>query len=331
MSNRAPLAQDPALSADATVGYYGIPAIHGGHWNWMIPAYFYLGGISGSAAAIAGLAKLVDPDGTRTLCRTATFVSFAALVPCPALLILDLGRPARFLNMLRAFRTSSVMSMGTWGLTAFAALLSAAVARELATAGRTQPIERQPSYPSTTKVGPMLDAACVGAGLFVAGYTGVLLAATAVPLWSKRPQLLAALFLTAAISSGAAAIHAVSALQAPHPDDPAFDALHHLEIVATAAKGALYLAWVTSLGETAGPLNDGKLRPIAWDTAVGVGVAAPLVLHAIGGRLPPRGRRAAVLLASACALVGGLALRYAVVQGGRMSADDPAATFSMTG
>lgn len=321
-----------ALDEASAIGYYGIPAIHGGHWNWLITGYFFFGGISGAAAAIAGIARLVDPNRTHSLVRTATYVSFAALLPCPPLLILDLGRPARFFNMLRRFRTSSVMSMGAWGLTVFGMLLTTVTARELfADITHVNSHDGQDGV-AVSRLSQLLAAACGTAGLFLAGYTGALLAATAVPLWSKRPALLAPLFLSSALSSGLAAIQIVAALQGSNEQtESVSEVLHELEIATTLTKGALLVAWQASLGETARPLNEGALRVVTQEIGVGVGVAAPLLLTAIGARLPGRSHRIAALLASTCALVGALAVRHAVVEGGRLSAEDPAATFAMTG
>nr|MDQ3044587.1 polysulfide reductase NrfD [Chloroflexota bacterium] len=75
------------------------PVIHRPHWKWLIVAYFYLGGISGASFAIAALADMVGGVGNQRLVRTGRYLSIATLVPCPPLLILDLGRPARFLYM----------------------------------------------------------------------------------------------------------------------------------------------------------------------------------------------------------------------------------------
>src|SRR4051794_26965562 len=91
------------------VGYYGLPVIHGPHWKWLIICYFFLGGISGTAAVLSAIARLFDHQDGPRIARVATYTSMGALLPCPIFLILDLGRPARFLNMLRVLRPSSPM------------------------------------------------------------------------------------------------------------------------------------------------------------------------------------------------------------------------------
>jgi formate-dependent nitrite reductase membrane component NrfD len=334
-------------------GYYGVPVIHRPHWKWLVVGYFFFGGISGSTAAIGAVARLAGGGSGRAIARYATYVSFAALLPCPPLLILDLGRPARFLNMLRVFRPSSPMSVGSWALAAFGAVntlnASLQLANELVQPPTSAPLPTQSagyplaggwddgrcrraplSTPETTSPFTTSLAVASGAlGFFVAGYTGVLLAATAVPLWSKRPALLGPLFLSSAMSSGAAAIGVAAALTRGI-DEEGEARLQNLEGVATIAEGLALAAWIGSLGTTARALQTGPMGTVVRHLVVGTGIVLPMVLTGIGGRVPRRYHRPLAGLASALTLAGGFALRYAVVEGGRLSADDPHATFEMT-
>lgn len=328
MSQSRLAATDDGRAGTRSAGYYGLPVIHGPHWKWLIIGYFYCGGISGGAAAIGAMARLRGSSEMAALCRISTYVSFAALLPCPAFLILDLGRPARFLNMLRAFRPSSPMSMGTWGLSVFGAISTLSVAHQLWS--DLQGTDHQHLGRGESRWSMILALGGLTSGLFVAGYTGVLLAATAVPLWCKRPALIAPLFLASAISSGTAAIVAVATALDAAPRD-AVERMHRFEAVATLAEGTLLVAWITALGRTGKPLNDHLLGYVVRDLVAGAGITAPLAIAATRHVLPRRARRGAALLASALTLVGVLALRFAVVEAGRMSANDPAATFDMTG
>ena len=70
-----------------------MPVIHKPHWRWLIITYFFLGGIAGGSYAIASVAELVGGAGGRRITR-GRFISLAALLPCPLLLVLDLGRPS---------------------------------------------------------------------------------------------------------------------------------------------------------------------------------------------------------------------------------------------
>jgi formate-dependent nitrite reductase membrane component NrfD len=309
------------------VGYYGVPVIHGSHWKWLIIWYFFFGGISGTSAVIAAVARLSGGDEAARLARTATYVSFAALLPCPPLLIFDLGRPHRFFNMLRTFRPSSPMSFGAWGLAAFGAFSTLAAANQLAldaTERHGRPIGR-----FQRRTGALLTTLSALSGFFVAGYTGTLLAATAVPLWAKRPAFLGPLFLASAMTSGAAAVSAIHTLSGDG-EGVATARLHRLEGISTIAENAFLAAWLVSLGSTSKPLREGHLGSVVRHGVVGVGMALPLALLAISGKLPLPLRRFAAKAAPALTLCGVFALRYAVVEGGRLSADDPQATFDLT-
>ena len=316
---------DPPVSS---VGYYDVPVIHGPHWKWLVIGYFYFGGISGASAVIAAFSRLYGGVSGAQLARIATYVSFLSLVPCPILLILDLGRPARFLHMLRAFRASSPMSIGTWGLTAFSVVSALTTGLQLLD-DRSSHRGYRPGD-ARRRVGILLDLFGALAGFFVAGYTGVLLAATAVPLWSKRPGLLGPLLLASAMTSGTAAISAVAS--AMEREEGNADAqLLALETLSTIAEGSLLVTWLIALGPTAKPIAEGRLGAVVRHGAVGAGMALPLTLSAISHYLPERMRRATKLVSAALTLGGVFAVRYAVVIGGRQSADDPQATFDMTG
>jgi formate-dependent nitrite reductase membrane component NrfD len=343
-----------------SVGYYGLPVIHRPHWKWLVVGYFFLGGISGATAAVGAVARLVGGSSGLAIARHATYVSIVSFAPCPVLLVLDLGRPARFLNMLRVFRPTSPMSVGSWALAAFGAvntvLALMQLANDLARSAEGNFFRPEHGHPTaagsdtgwrrrwaagwrrramvatpsqTSSLIRFLSVANGALGFFVAGYTGVLLAATAVPLWSKRPALLGPLFLSSAMSSGVAAIGA-AAVVSDALDDASEARLQNLEAAATIAECLALAAWIASLGATARPLQTGQIGVIVRQIVVGAGIVLPMALAGIGQRLPRRFRRPLAGLASALTLAGGFALRYAVVEGGRISADDPRATFEVT-
>ena len=115
-------------AATAPVGYYGQPIVKPPVWTWQIGLYFFVGGTAGMSGVIA-LAGLLTGQPL-TFVRAALALAFAGAVISPALLIADLGRPARFLNMLRVFKWRSAMSMGVWTLVAFGGLATAAPAAD---------------------------------------------------------------------------------------------------------------------------------------------------------------------------------------------------------
>ena len=98
-------------------GYYGQPVVKPPVWTWEIPLYFFLGGTAGMSAVIASGALIFHHVD---LARAAMWVAaIAGAVLSPILLIMDLGRPRLFLNMLRVFKHRSAMSMGAWILSLF--------------------------------------------------------------------------------------------------------------------------------------------------------------------------------------------------------------------
>src|SRR6202022_4308532 len=108
-------------------GYYGRPVLKPPVWTPEVAIYFWLGGLAGISALLSFAARLA---GNQRLARASLFTSFAALLGCPPLLIADLGRPERFYNMLRVFKPTSPMSVGSWVLSVFGGALGVAAAAE---------------------------------------------------------------------------------------------------------------------------------------------------------------------------------------------------------
>ncbi len=302
--------------------YAGVPVIHRAHWKWLVIVYFFLGGISGGAQAIAAIASLVGGRKAKPVVRTARYVSFAAFLACPPLLILDLGRPERFINMLRVFKLRSPMSIGTWCLVLFGAAATATTALQADDDGLIPPAARPFIRLLPTR---LLDVAAGGFGLLLAGYTGVLLGATAVPLWARRAVLLGPLFLASAISTASASVTLVRSATSRRHDGR----LARIEQIAGVAEAALLLAWLTGLRRSGKPLHEGRYGKTIRHGVAGAGLAAPLVLNAAAASFPRHARPISVL-ATLLTLAGGFLLRYLVIVAGHASADDPEATFEMT-
>lgn len=307
-------------------GYYGVPVIHRPHWKWLVIAYFFFGGIAGATAAIGGIARLMGGRRNASIARVAAYLSLATLIPCPPLLILDLRRPGRFLNMLRVVNPTSPMSIGSWGLAVFGAITTASA---LLQALADMPGRERDGDDTLARAQRALAPLSAGGGFFIAGYTGVILSATAVPLWSKRPALLAPLFLASAMASGSASITLAAAIIGDGARGA--ERVHDLEAMASVAEAVLLFAWIASLGSTAKPLLEGRDGTVVHHGVVGAGTLAPLVAAAMSRSRRGRARRALTIVGSAAALVGGFALRYVVIAGGHASADDPQATFDITG
>lgn len=301
-----------------------VPVIHGPHWKWLVIWYFFLGGISAACHVLATIAHYTGGPGGHAIARTGRYLSVAALLPCPVLLVLDLGRPERFLNMLRVVKLRSPMSLGSWGLTVFGAFSTFAALVQAAQdglLGRSRAARALANAP----VGP---ASIAGAGpaFFVGGYTGVLLGATAVPLWSKNALLLGPLFLNSAFSTAVAAINGALAVQKSVPHEVA-EPLEALDRVVILSELALIAASRANLGELGAPIERGKTgNLLTYGTGV-AGLALPFAMQTLNRRA--RSRKLS-LLSSLLVLSGGFILRYAMVVGGRESAADPQATFAYT-
>lgn len=163
--------------ASPETGYYKIPLLKEPPWTWEIPFYFFVGGAAGAAAVIGAIADYTGAE--RDLVRHARWIAAAGSVISPALLIGDLGRPERFLAMLRVFKPQSPMSVGVWTLLGFSSgAASAAFAGFLSD-------RYGPSLPVRVLENAG-QAASLIFGLPFSNYTGVLIGATAIPVWNRN-------------------------------------------------------------------------------------------------------------------------------------------------
>jgi formate-dependent nitrite reductase membrane component NrfD len=289
------------------LSYHGLPPLRRPHWKWQIPLYFWLSGLASWSYVFATVLDLVGEPADRPIVRTGRYLAVAGAALGAPLLIDDLKRPARFLNMLRVFKLGSPMSVGSWALTAFGAFgaLSAAIEWRMTRSFRE-------SGPLCWLAGRPIRRRAIGVfglpfALVVGSYTGVLLSATAVPLWSRGRVALPPLFV---LSGASTALAALSLLSRAH------GRLRRLELAALAGELVATAGLLGALGPRIGrPLLRSRLF---WGGAVGLGQVAPLLLR---GRGP----------ASALALLGALALRWSVVESGKASADDPEASFAHHG
>jgi formate-dependent nitrite reductase membrane component NrfD len=272
------------------------PIIHAPVWTWEVPLYFWFGGM---AAGSSFVALACDLAGDEDSARVARKVALAALIPSPPLLILDLGRPERFYNMLRIFKPRSPMSMGAWALTAFGNLGAAAVGADLL--GRKREAKA-------------LGAANAVVGGYLGSYTGVLLAATAVPLWARSRLYLGPIFVATATATGAAACRLTLAATGLKPGHPTRQALGNVEAAAMFAELALSTINERHLGPLAHGLDHGPagrlFKTAKWLTRGGLALR-------FGFR-----RRGSWLnhLASGVFMLAALLFRYAWVGAGRANA-----------
>ncbi len=272
--------------------YYGKPLIKEPVWIPTIPAYFFVGGTAGAAASLALAARL---SGNDSLARSAKYVDAVAIGLSPALLIADLGRPERFLNMFRVFKVTSPMSVGTWivGVSG----LASGLASTLELLGRLP----------RTKLAAETTAGALGP--FLSTYTAALLADTAIPVWHEARRELPFVF---AGSSAASAGAVCTLVAAPEHAQPA----RRLAVAGAALELAAGRMMERRLGFLAEPYKRGGAGGLA---------SAARALNATGAvtMLFQGGERRRAVAASALLLAGSLCERFAVFRAGFASAKDP--------
>lgn len=285
--------EQPMVPEPRFDSYYGRPIIKAPTWKTPdVPAYLFLGGMAGASALLAEGAAMTGRPGLRRVAGGAAAVGAAAGTVA---LVHDLGRPERFLNMLRVFKVTSPLSVGSYVLAPFGALSAAAFA-SLAS-GRLPRAGRLAG----------LGAAALGAPL--ATYTAALVADTAVPVWHEGHRELPFVFA----GSAAAAAGGVAMVLAPAEESrPA----RRMALAGSCIELAAGTLMERRLGELAEPYRSGRTA-LLMRTARGLTVGAGLV-SLLAGR-----SRVAAVLAGASYAVGSLTLRFGVFEAGLASARDP--------
>lgn len=284
-------------------------------WGWYIVLYFFFGGIAGGAYALGTMLRLWGEPRDESAARLAFVISFVVLLICPVLLTLDLGRPLRFWHMLVDtsagrgggginFKYWSPMSVGAWALMAFGVFSAGSFLAA-----------RQPEGP----VGRLLRGGfgrlftIIGSvfGLFIAGYTGVLLSVSNEPVWSDT-WALGGLFLASALSAAAAAVMLVALKREAGGAVTSVAKLADADRYFIILELTLLVVFFVTLGAVAS-----QVLSIGWVLlwlVVLAGTVGPLALH---WRRPGQGR-SSPLLAPALVLLGNLALRTVVVFGAQV-------------
>jgi protein NrfD len=280
-------------------------------WGWLITFYFFFGGLAGGCYFLAALIDLLGRPEDRPLARLGYYISFPCVVLSGLLLTLDLGRPERMWHMLiesntfrPMFKPWSPMSLGSWALLIFGIFTFLSFLGALVEDNRI-------NWPAARKIRPpgILNKviAVLGGifGLYVAGYTGVLLAVTNRPIWSDTP-LLGMLFVV----SGASVSAALMILVANRSGwtMPGVAALHRIDAWVVALELIVLIAVIVSLG----PVFRAWLN--AWGLllffgVIVVGMLIPLWLY---WRRQWPGNRS-VTTAAVLVLVGGFILRLVIV------------------
>jgi len=272
--------------------YYGRPILKEPVWTWEIPTYFFAGGLAGASSTLSLVARAA---GNEPLARATTYVSAVGDAVSPILLISDLGRPERFLNMFRVFKVTSPMSVGSWVLAASGTANGLAAVAELL---GILPRLRLAAETVSALLGPLL-----------ATYTGTLVADTAIPAWHEARRDLPFIFAgSSAATAGAAAMLVVR----PEDAGPA----RRLLLVGAAVEGASMKLMEERLGFVGEPYKTGTAGRLS-KAARGLTLAGA-ALTAVAGR-----KRGGTTAGAALVLAGGMCLRWAVYKAGFQSARDP--------
>jgi formate-dependent nitrite reductase membrane component NrfD len=297
---------------DPRDAYRDVPILKKPVWNHEIAAYFFLGGVSAGSAVIGSLAEVFGGEQHKKLAHAAHYVSFATFLPCPPLLIDDLGMPSRFLHMLRVFKPSSPMNLGAWTFAVHGAGATLTVMRMLAADGKL------PVFGSVLRFLPERLLAGLGlpSSLLLAGYSGVLLGTTSIPVWHQS-QLLGGLFTASAFSTGAAAVNLLSNVTERDGDQ---DILAPISLAAGAVELALLAGYFATSGRAAQPYREGLPGKLMGSAVAVMLLSAALRVASLGAR--KRGRTLLGAVSSIATLAGGALLRWAVIKAGRSSAAD---------
>ncbi|WP_197319985.1 NrfD/PsrC family molybdoenzyme membrane anchor subunit [Saccharomonospora sp. NB11] len=274
--------------------YYGKPVLNGPVWKVPdVPAYLFLGGLAGGASLLAAGSQVT---GRAHLARVTKIGALGAIGASVVALVHDLGRPSRFVNMLRVIKPTSPMSMGSWLLSVYGPMAGLAAASEV-----TGLLPR---------IGAAATAAAAVTGPGVASYTAALVADTAVPAWHDAHRELPYVF----VGSGAVAAGGLGVLAARRPTD--LTPARNFALFGTALELGASRLLERRLGMVAEPYHQGRSG-----TLVRVGEA--LAVAGTAGAFAARRSRIVRALSGAALLAGSALTKWGVFGAGRVSAADP--------
>ena len=273
--------------------YYGRPIIKPPVWKSPdVPLYLFLGGMAGSSSILAAVA---DVTGRPSLTRTARYTAGGGAIASVVFLIHDLGRPERFLHMLRVFKPTSPLSVGSYILAPFSGAAAATAA-----------VEVLGWFPRLKRFGGVVSALFGGP---LATYTGVLLANTAVPSWHAAHDQLPYVFGGSAMAAGGGVTMIFTPVAEAAPS-------RRTAVAGAAIELAVMHRVESDHGIVSEPYHEG--RPGTLLRAAKACTAAGAALTVVAGR-----RRAGAVVAGLLLAAGSLLTRFGVFEAGMVSARDP--------
>jgi len=286
--------------------YYGRPILKRPVWTHEIAAYLFTGGLAAGSSLVAAGGDLTGRPGLR---RAGRATAMAALLASTGLLVKDLGRPERFLNMLRVAKPTSPMSVGSWVLAAYGGAATGAVAAEVARAVDPRGPVLRPLARVVTVAGRPAGLAAAALSPALATYTAVLLADTAVPSWHEAYPQLPFVFAGSALASGAGVGLIVAGDREVGPAERLAVVGAGMELLA--ARSVRHNLGILSEPYTTG--RPGRLLH-AGEVLTSLGVAGALL-----------GRRSRVVrgLSGLSLLTAAAVTRFGIFEGGVASTEDP--------
>jgi len=318
---------EQAMVPDAEfTSYYGRPVIKEPVWKEPdVPAYLFLGGLAGASSVLAAGAQL---SGHRELARVSKMAALGAISLSAVALVHDLGRPDRFLHMLRVFKPTSPMSVGSWLLAAYGPLAGAAALSDL-----------------TGILRPAGTAATAGASVLgpaIATYTAALICDTAVPAWHEAHREMPYVF---AGSAAGAAGGLGMLLTRPADAAPARDLAIFGAGVELFAKRRLISRLAATPGQSlAEPYEEARTGKVlrTAEALTAAGLAGAVLSTALARGAPRsgaprsgvvrsgvvRGGRAVAVLSGVALVTASALTRYGIFKAGLASARDPKYTIA---
>ena len=285
--------EQPMVPDAEFTSYYGKPVINAPVWSVPdIPGYLFLGGLAGLSSLLAA-----GSDFTRRaeLAKAAKAGAFGAGVLSLIALIHDLGRPARFLHMLRVVKVTSPMNVGSWLLGAY--VPATGVAAAAAFTGKVP------------RLGALATAGAALLGPAVASYTAALISDTAVPAWHDGYRDMPFVF----VASGATAAGGLGLLAAP--TDQAGPA-RALAVAGVATELAAFERMRKKMGMVGEAYHSGKAKFY-------VRLSEALAVAGAAGALLGRRNRIISAMSGAALLTASAATRWGIFHAGMISSNDP--------
>lgn len=311
--------QKPAPSPYDGPTYYDRPAVKPAGYGALVWGYTWVAGLGGSAQIIATLADMTGRSRYASLVRNARYLATGATLAGPVLLIADLHTPKRFYNMLRIFRKTSPMSIGSWILTGFSSFTGLTAIAQFF---------KSPLRPWTRKLARVaqVPAGLTGAGMST--YTGSLISATSSPAWAAQPRLITARFACSAMASAAAALSLSERLFGDGRNCAPLDNIALLSTLAGTALSAASERDYQAEGLDGTMKKDSATATYA-ELSENLGHVLPLLCFGVAG-LAPKRLRGLSALASLSILAGGMMMRAGIFRAGNESAKRPKDYFHFT-